>query len=168
MDLVWTGLSYFPGTLADFTRDWAVVRFTTNVGTQTGNYGNLGYSNSVANAGSTAVGRLTDMISYSGDWPTAAAIRPGQVRGRTPGGHFNCAISQMNSGVLLHDCDGTPGSSGSSLSNSSRQVMGLNWGEITWSNGQRINGAVALERFMPAVNMLRNNGAASNTVVPVP
>lgn len=168
VDFVWTGLNRFPTTISDFSRDWAVIRFNNNLGTTAGFYGNLGYSNTQSNLGGTAVNRSTDMIAYSGDWPTARAIRPGQVRGRTPGAHFGCSIVRAESGVLIHSCDGTPGSSGASLSNTSRQVMGLNWGQITYSNGVRVGGGVALERFMPAVQQLRGNGAASNSVVPVP
>ena len=168
VDYVWTGLNRFPTQLSDFSRDWAVIRFNNNLGTTAGFYGSLGYSNSQSNLGGTVVNKSTDMIAYSGDWPTARAIRPGQVQGQTPGAHFGCSIPRVESGVLIHSCDGTPGSSGSSLSNSTKQIMGLNWGQIPYSNGVRVGGGVALERFMPAVIQLRNNGAASNSVVPVP
>ena len=168
VDSVWTGLNRFPTTVNDFSRDWAVIRFNSNLGTTAGSYGNLGYSNSQSNLGSTVVNKSTNMIGYSGDWPTALAIRPGQVRGQTPGAHFGCSITKVENGVLIHTCDGTPGSSGSSLSDTNKQVMGLHWGQLTYPNGVRVGGGVALERFMPAVQQLRSNGAASNSVVPVP
>ncbi|MFM7601950.1 MAG: trypsin-like serine peptidase [Pseudanabaena sp.] len=153
VDLYWTGLPRFPITIGDGTRDWAIVRFTTNLGNTTGWFGNEAYFSNVNNAGGTVVGAFTNLIGYSGG-------------GTTPTGHLGCRIGQVASGILLHDCDTLPGSSGSSLHTATRRVQGLHWGSLTY-NGSTINGSVPLERFMPAVAILRANGAAPVSV-PVP
>ncbi|MBD2326661.1 hypothetical protein [Alkalinema sp. FACHB-956] len=154
VDTYWTGLKTFPKTLGDATRDWAVIRFTSDLGTRTGWFGNEPYSNRVTKAGQSVAGKLTHLIGYSGG-------------GTTPTGHLNCNILPVISGIVPHNCDSTSGSSGSSLHTSDRRIQGLNWGSFTY-RGVTINGAVPLERFMPAVQKLRETGAASNTVVPIP
>lgn len=168
VDLYWTGLKTAPVRVGDQVRDWAVVRFTTNLGDRTGWFGNVGWNLNINQAGQSVVQRFTNLVGYSGDWPTAAAIQPGQVRGRTPGGHFTCQFLQVQAGVVLHNCDTNPGASGSGIHNNTRQLMGLHFGWVPLSNGTRMNGAVPLERFMPAVQKLRSTGAASSTLVPVP
>ena len=154
VDLYWTALPKSPVTLGDQTRDWAIVRFTTNLGNTTGWFGNEAYYLNVTNAGRTVVGASTNVIGYSGG-------------GTTPTGHLGCSIGQVVSGILLHACDTLPGSSGSSLHTNTRRVQGLHWGSFTY-NRSTINGSVPLERFMPAVDKLRANGAAPGTTVPVP
>ncbi|MGI0494938.1 trypsin-like serine peptidase [Alkalinema pantanalense CENA528] len=154
IDTYWTGLKTFPKTLGDATRDWAVIRFTSDLGTKTGWFGNAPYSNQVAKAGQSVAGKLTNLIGYSGG-------------GTTPTGHLNCNILPTISGIVPHNCDSTAGSSGSSVHTSDLHIQGLNWGSFTY-RGHTINGAVPLERFMPAVQKLRSTGAASNTIVPIP
>lgn len=155
VDRFWSGLPRSPEILGDQTRDWAIVRFTTNLGNTTGWFGNEAYFLNVANAGKTVVGASTNVIGYSGG-------------GTTPTGHLGCRIGQVVSGILMHACDTLPGSSGSSLHTANtRRVQGLHWGSFTY-NRSTINGSVPLERFMPAVQILRANGAASSTIVPVP
>ena len=154
VDLYWTALPKPPQTLGGRTRDWAVVRFTTNLGNTTGWFGNEAYFLNVANAGKTVVGASTNVIGYSGG-------------GTTPTGHLGCKIGQVVGGILMHACDTLGGSSGSSLHANTLRVQGLHWGSFTY-NGSTINGSVPLERFMPAVERLRANGAASSTIVPVP
>jgi V8-like Glu-specific endopeptidase len=152
VDLYWTALPKAPVTMGDRTKDWAIVRFNSNMGDITGWFGNEGYSN-VSNAGSTVAGQSTNLIGYSGG-------------GTTPTGHFGCNLSQTTAGILMHACDTLPGASGSSLHSSGRRVQSLHWGSFTYGN-TRINGSVPLERFMPAVQQLRANGGANSTV-PVP
>ncbi len=153
VDLYWTGLPKSPVTMGDQTRDWAIVRFTTNLGNTTGWFGNGGYSFNIADAGKNTVNAYTNLIGYSGG-------------GTTPTGHLGCYFGQVVSGILMHRCDSLGGSSGSGLHND-RRVQGLHWGSFTYQ-GATINGSVPLERFMPAVQKLRDNGAASNSTVPVP
>jgi V8-like Glu-specific endopeptidase len=153
VDLYWTALPKAPVTMGDRTKDWAIVRFNSNMGDITGWFGNEGYSNSVNNAGSSVAGQSTNLIGYSGG-------------GTTPTGHFGCSLRQTTAGILMHECDTLPGASGSSLHSSGRRVQSLHWGSFSYGN-TRINGSVPLERFMPAVQQLRNNGGANSTV-PVP
>jgi V8-like Glu-specific endopeptidase len=157
VDLFWTGLNKAPvdgSPLSTFAKDWAIIRFSTNLGDITGWMGNEGFYNSVSDAGKTVLGGTSTLIGYSGG-------------GDTPTGHFGCRFNNgMTSGVLPHNCDMTGGASGSSLHTSGRRIQGLNWGDFTL-NGSRINGSVPLERFMPALQQQRNNGGA-NVSVPVP
>jgi protease YdgD len=166
-DVYWSGLKVAPSKIGDRLRDWAIVRFNSNVGDRTGWYGYEGWYSNLSNAGKNVVGRPANLIGYSGDWPTAPAFRLGDIRGRTPGAHFGCTLPRIQSGLLLHVCDTTEGASGSALENGSRSVMGLHFGSVT-SNGSTMNGAVPLERFGPAVQKLRATAAATNTIVPVP
>jgi V8-like Glu-specific endopeptidase len=153
VDLYWTALPKAPVTFADHTKDWAIVRFNNNMGNTTGWFGNAGYSNSVNNAGSSVAGQSTNLIGYSGG-------------GTTPTGHFGCRLDRTTGGILMHNCDTLPGASGSSLHSSGRLVQSLHWGSFSYG-GSTVNGSVPLERFMPAVQQLRNNGGASSSV-PVP
>lgn len=153
VDYYWTGLPKSPVTLGDQTKDWAIVRFTTNLGNITGWFGNEGYSFNVADSGRTVANAYTNLVGYSGG-------------GTTPTAHIGCYFGQVVSGILMHRCDSLGGSSGSGLHNNSR-VQGLHWGSFTYQNAT-INGSVPLERFMPAVQKLRDNGALSSTTVPVP
>jgi V8-like Glu-specific endopeptidase len=158
----WLGRNSSPTTLGEFSRDWAVIRFSdTNFTNQTGWAGNISYSNDVSSAGRTAVGQNANLVGYSGD------IRGGSV----PSAHLNCQLQSMNSaaGIMQHNCDMTPGASGSGIHNNSRQLQVLNAGAAMDRNGQTIyNIGVPLERFMPAVQVLRNNGGNTNTSVPTP
>jgi V8-like Glu-specific endopeptidase len=157
VDLFWTGLSQAPvngSPISTFSKDWAIIRFSTNLGDITGWMGNEGFYNSVSDAGKTVLGATSTLIGYSGG-------------GDTPTGHFGCRFNNaMTSGVLPHNCDMTGGASGSGLHTSGRRIQGLNWGSFTL-NGSPINGSVPLERFMPALQQQRNNGGA-NVSVPVP
>ncbi|MCY7322909.1 MAG: hypothetical protein LH660_14185 [Phormidesmis sp. CAN_BIN36] len=154
VDWYWTGLSQAPSTLADQTRDWAIVRFTTNLGTTTSWFGNEAYDPNIANAGKSVTSSSSNLIGYSGG-------------GTTPTAHLGCYTGQVTSGLLMHYCDSETGASGSSLHTNGRRIQALHWGAFTY-RGSRVNGAVPLERFMPAVQKLRDNGAANGTVVPVP
>jgi V8-like Glu-specific endopeptidase len=163
VDLFWLGRKTEPQTLQEHVHDWAVVKFRPiyqngrlmEFGEVVGWFGNEGYDN-VSNSGATATGKLTNLVGYSGDYEDY------------PAAHTGCSIANTTaSGNLIHYCDSTSGSSGSSLHNNTRQVLGLHWGSFNFS-GSRVNGAVPLERFMPAVKMLRETGAASSTTVPVP
>ncbi len=153
VDYYWTALPKSPATMGDETKDWAIVRFSTNLGNTTGWFGNENYYSNVADSGKTVVNAYTNLIGYSGG-------------GTIPTAHLGCYFGQVVSGILMHRCDSLPGSSGSGLHNNSR-VQGLHWGSFTYQNAT-VNGSVPLERFMPAVQLLRNNGALSNTTVPVP
>lgn len=172
VDLFWTGLDAAPKTVAESASDWAIVRFTTNLGDRTGWFGNYGWSNNINDAGSSVVNQTTNYIGYPGDWPTDAVIQPGQYRGYTPALHAGCKIVDRQFGLLLHDCDTNPGASGSSLygkiTDTDLRTMGLHRGSLPLSNGSSINTAVPLERFMPAIQKLRQTGAATDTLVPRP
>jgi protease YdgD len=172
VDRFWTGLDAPPKTLAESASDWAIVRFTTNLGDQTGWFGNYGWSGNINDAGSSVVNQTTNYIGYPGDWPTDAAIQPGQTRSYTPALHAGCKIVDRQVGLLLHNCDTNPGASGSSLygvvSDTDLRTMGLHRGSVSLSNGSSINTAVPLERFMPAIEKLRQTGATADTIVPRP
>jgi S1-C subfamily serine protease len=55
----------------------------------------------------------------------------------------------------VHTCDGTPGSSGTSLRDRQGRVHGMIAAAVKNSKGEWVNVAVPLERFMPAVESLR-------------
>lgn len=172
VDLFWTGLDAPPKTTAESASDWAIIRFTSNLGDQTGWFGNYSWSGNINDAGSSVVNLTTNYIGYPGDWPTDAAIQPGQYRGYTPALHAGCKIVDRQIGLLLHNCDTNPGASGSSLygkvSDTDLRTMGLHRGSLSLSDGSSINTAVPLERFMPAIQKLRQTGASADTIVPRP
>jgi V8-like Glu-specific endopeptidase len=168
VDVFWLGSRIEPTTLGEAPRDWAIIRFTTNLGNITGTFGNLGWYDNIARAGQSVVGRKANLVGYSGDWPTAKAFQLGSIRGYTPGGHFNCNLPEVRFGVVLHDCDMTEGSSGSAIFNQDKLILALNSATLTFTNRTQINAAVPLERFMPALAKLRETGADGRTIVPVP
>ncbi|URD48947.1 serine protease [Chroococcidiopsis sp. CCNUC1] len=172
VDVYWTGRDTAPVGIEDVPGDWAIVRFTTNLGELTGWLGNTDWNpNDINTAGQTVVGLTAGYVGYPQDWPTDARFQPGNVRGYTPALHYGCTIHNVEGGILLHDCDTTGGTSGSSLftavSQTDFRTIGLHSGEYPVQNPY-INLAVPLERFMPAVLKLRQTGAASDTVVPRP
>jgi V8-like Glu-specific endopeptidase len=161
----WTGLDRSPQVAGDYPRDWAVMRFDSNLGNSTGWFGNADWSTDVSQAGQKVVGQTANHIGYSGDWPTARAIKSGEIRGATPGAHFGCQLQRIDAGLLVHNCDGTPGASGTGIHNNATQLQALD--SATFTRGSLIfNVAVPLERFMPAVKILRENGGAIGTTVP--
>jgi V8-like Glu-specific endopeptidase len=159
VDRIWRGLTYEPATPADYAKDWAIIRFTANLGDLTGWLGNESYGD----GGSGMVGRVTNYIGYSGDWPTSGKLLPGNVRGATPAQHAGCRVVGLMSSFLLHDCDTNPGASGSNLytriADNNLRTMGLH-SSSGWllTNGQRVNGAVPLDAFMPLLQQLRQTG----------
>lgn len=169
VDGYWTGTNRYPQTAEEDARDWAIVRFTSNLGNVTGWLGNMSWSPDVNASGQTVVNQWTSYIGYPGDWPTDAPVKD---QGYTPALHAGCKILGIDSGLLLHDCDTNPGASGSSLygvfSETDLRIMGLHAGSRQLTDGSRINEAVPLERFMPAIEALNATGAASNTIVPAP
>lgn len=173
VDGYWTGRDTAPkDVVVDGPSDWAIVRFTTNLGDLTGWLGYAAWNpNDINSAGQTVVGLTAGYVGYPGDWPTDARFQPGDVRGYTPAMHYGCTIQKVERGLLLHDCDTTGGTSGSSLftaaSETDLRTIGLNFAEYPADNPY-INLAVPLERFMPAILKLRQTGAASDTVVPRP
>jgi hypothetical protein len=111
------------------------------------------------------IGQSANHIGYSGDWPTAAVIKAGEVRGSTPGGHFGCQLQRAEMGLVVHTCDATPGASGTGIHNNTKQLQALD--VATFSEGNLVyNVAVPLERFMPAVQILRQNGGDIRTSIP--
>ncbi|MBD2307536.1 hypothetical protein H6G17_18855 [Chroococcidiopsis sp. FACHB-1243] len=173
VDAYWTGLTAFPKNIEEWRRDWAIIRFTTNLGDSTGWYGNLGWNaNDISNAGATVVGQPTNYIGYPTDWPTDPALK--DYQGYLPALQAGCNILSKDPQVelLLHDCDIMKGTSGSSLfsavSETDFRTMALNNGFLTFPDGTSISTAVPLERFMPAILKLRATGATNDTVVPVP
>jgi V8-like Glu-specific endopeptidase len=168
VDVFWLGSRIEPTTLGEAPRDWAIIRFTTNLGNITGTFGNLGWYDNIAQAGQSAVGRKANLVGYSNDWPTARAFQLGSIRGYTPGGHFNCNLPQVRFSMILHDCDTAPGSSGSAIFDQDRLILALNSSTLKLTDGTQINAAVPLERFMPALAKLRETGADGRTIVPVP
>jgi protease YdgD len=161
-----------PNKPEESINDWAIVRFTTNLGDSTGWFGNYAWSTNISDAGSSVVNQTTNYIGYPSDWPTDTALQPGDIRGDTPALHFDCKILDRQLGLLLHDCDTSTGASGSSLygvvSDTDLRTMGLHRGSVTFSDGTSNNLAVPLEKFMPAVEALRQTGASADTTVPRP
>ncbi|MBD2077165.1 trypsin-like peptidase domain-containing protein [Phormidium sp. FACHB-592] len=159
VDRVWKVLHHSPSTPNDFAKDWAIIRFTTNLGNLTGSLGNEGYGD----GGRSMMGRVTNYIGYPNDWPTASQLRPGDVRGSTPAQHAGCRFIGLDKGVLFHDCDTAPGTSGSNMytriADNHLRLMGIN-SSSGWllTNGQRVNGAVPLDAFMPMLRQLRQTG----------
>ena len=172
VDRYWTGMNTAPKTVGERVRDWAIIRFTSNLGDTTGWFGNMIWSPNVNQAGQSVVAHVTNYIGYPGDWPTAAAFKSGDVLGHTPAMHAGCEILGIQFGMLLHNCDTNPGTSGSSLysavSDTDLRTMGLNDAHESTTNGTSINLAVPLERFMPAIQELRRTQAANGTIIPRP
>lgn len=172
VDGYWTGMNRTPATVQEAVRDWAIVRFTSNLGNVTGWLDGMNWSPDVNAAGQSVVNQWTSYIGYPGDWPNATQFRSGDVRGYTPAFHAGCKILGIQYGMLLHDCDTNEGASGASLygvfSQTDLRIMGLHESSTKLTDGSRINIAVPLERFMPAIKALNATGAASNTIVPVP
>jgi V8-like Glu-specific endopeptidase len=162
---VWAGMDYEPQTVGDIPTDWAIVRFSKKIGRKTGRFGNMPWSTDVNQAGQSVVGKTVDHIGYSGDWPTAKAIKPGEVRGRVPGAHLGCKITDVNQGMLVHTCDGTPGASGTGIHDSQGRLHGLDSATL-FRGGEMINVAVPLERFMPAIEALRKKNTGRRIRVP--
>jgi V8-like Glu-specific endopeptidase len=162
---VWAGLDYEPQTLGDLPRDWAIVKFNKKIARKTGTFGNATWSTDVEQAGQSVVGKTVDHIGYSGDWPTAKAIKPGETRGRIPGAHLGCKITGVELGMLVHTCDGTPGASGTGIHDSQGRLHGLD-SAIVFRRGETIRVAVPLERFMPAVEALRKKNTGRRIRVP--
>ncbi|MGI0495460.1 trypsin-like serine peptidase [Alkalinema pantanalense CENA528] len=164
VDLFWLGRKTSPTLLSQHVQDWAAIRFRPiyrnarwmEFGEAVGWFGNEAYYLNINNAGNSTKNKYTNLIGYSGDY------------NNYPAAHFNCFITNtIVAGNLMHNCDTKGGASGSSLHNNQRQVMGLHWGAFTYS-GSTMNGAVPLERFMPAVKKLQETGANAATIVPVP
>jgi V8-like Glu-specific endopeptidase len=162
----WTGTKQYPETTTDLLRDWAIVRFNKKIGRKTGVFGNMPWSTDISQAGTSVVGKTVDHIGYSGDWPTAAAIQPGEVRGKTPGAHLGCKILDVKNGLLVHTCDATPGASGTGIHDAQGRLHGLDVATLTSTSGEMINVAVPLERFMPAVESLRKKNHGRGIRVP--
>jgi len=172
VDVYWTGRDTAPVDIYDVPSDWAIVRFTSNLGDLTGWLGNAAWNpNDISSAGQSVVGLTAGYVGYPGDWPTNATIQPGDIVGETPAVHYGCTIQKVEGGMLLHDCDTTGGTSGSSLftavSQTDFRTIGLHSSEYPLQDPY-INLAVPLERFMPAVLKLRETGASPDTVVPRP
>ena len=173
VDTYWIGRDTPPeDVIKDGPSDWAIVRFTSNLGDLTDWLGNAEWNpNDINSAGQSVLGLTAGYVGYPVDWPTDAAFQPEDVRNHTPAMQYGCTIQGVKSGVLLHDCDTPPGTSGSSLftavSETDLRTIGLNFGYYQVQDSY-INLAVPLERFMPAVLKLRETGAADGTVVPRP
>ncbi len=167
VDLAWTGMDRHPATLQEYVNDWAIVRFTSNLGNVTGWLGAMNWSTDVNAAGQSVVNQWTSYIGYPNDWPSATQFNSGDYR---PAFHAGCKILGIQYGLLLHDCDTNPGASGASLygvfSETDLQIMGLHQSYTLTTSGSEINVAVPLERFMPAIGALKATGAADNTIVP--
>jgi V8-like Glu-specific endopeptidase len=170
VDMYWTGLDRSPQTLGEYSRDWAVVRFDRPMGKKTGSFGNTNWSADLKQSGQTVLGKKLYSIGYSGDWPTAAMAQVGNVRGFTPSAHIGCEMLGAEDGLVVHNCDGTPGSSGTGIHSRSRKIQALNVAAVfdPRTNVSLFNLAVPLERFMPAVEMLRKTGGDGQTVAPRP
>lgn len=173
VDAYWTGLKVFPKNLEEWKQDWAIIRFNTNLGDTTGWYGNVEWNpNDISKAGDTVVGQPTNYIGYPSDWPTDPALKGYQ--GYLPALQIGCTIlgKDPQLGILLHDCDITTGTSGSSMfsaiSETDFRTMALNNGFVKSTDGTSISTAIPLERFMPAILKLRETGATNDTLVPVP
>jgi V8-like Glu-specific endopeptidase len=163
---VWAGLDYEPRTVGELPRDWAIVKFNKKIARKTGQFGNAPWSTDVNQAGQSVVGKTVNHIGYSGDWPTAKAIKPGEVRGRVPGAHLGCKITGVDQGMVVHTCDGTPGSSGTGIHDDQGRLYALDSATLTGKKGEMINVAVPLERFMPAIEALRKKNTGRRIRVP--
>lgn len=88
------------------------------------------------------------LIGYHGDFPR-------NNPGNTAGVHLNCSIFQEQDEFLLHDCDTAGGSSGGPILGvieNEFRIVGLNVGEVRFSNGQALNYAVKINRLLNRLN----------------
>ncbi|WP_431629026.1 trypsin-like serine peptidase [Alkalinema pantanalense] len=168
VDVFWTGLDFSPKTVGDYRRDWAIVRFNRSLGKSTGWFGQTNWSTDINQAGLTAVGKKVNLIGYSGDWPTAEKAQLGDIKGQTPGAHFNCNFLSVDIGLIIHDCDGTPGSSGTGIHTRNRKLQGMQVATVFDPKTQitLFSLAVPIDRFMPAIETLRKTKGAGSTIVP--
>jgi V8-like Glu-specific endopeptidase len=166
VEKVWAGLDYEPRTIGDLPRDWAIVKFRKKIARKTGTFGNAPWSTDVSQAGQSVVGKTVNHVGYSGDWPTAKAIKPGETRGRVPGAHLGCKITGVDLGLVVHTCDGTPGASGTGIHDDQGRLHALDSATLFGAKGEMINVAVPLERFMPAIEALRRKNTGRRIRVP--
>jgi protease YdgD len=168
VDIFWTGLRFEPRFVQDLPKDWAIVRFKKHIGRKTGWFGSAPWSTNVTEAGQSVVGQTVDHVGYSGDWPTLAAIKPGEIPGLIPGAHFGCKLERVEFGLVVHDCDATPGASGTPIHDRQLRINALDVATVTTEAGEVINVAVPLERFMPAVQHLQRRKNQRRSIVPRP
>jgi V8-like Glu-specific endopeptidase len=136
----------YPSTAADFANDWAIIRLKDPIGDT------VGWLNLVPidqNA-KTIAGKVTNYIGYPADWPAA-----------TPAMHAGAQFLNLDSsGLMLHNADTTPGTSGSGMyrfiADSNLQVQAVNNSQ-GWqlTNGQIVNGAATVDKFRSTFEFYR-------------
>jgi V8-like Glu-specific endopeptidase len=101
VDYYWIGIDTPPKTLEERVGDWAIVRFTSNLGDTTGWFGTATWNpNDINTAGQSVVNSTANYIGYPNDWPTDAAMQQGDIRGYTPAAHVGCTIIDNYIGLL--------------------------------------------------------------------
>jgi V8-like Glu-specific endopeptidase len=132
-----SGLNKSPETANDFANDWAIIRFKDPIGDITG-WLNLAPTNQT---GKALIGKNTNYIGYPGDWPS-----------RTPALHAGAQFLTIQDGIVLHNADITPGTSGSGMyrfvTDNNLQIQAVNNSQ-GWrlSNGLVVNGAANADKF---------------------
>ena len=139
------GTQVYPSTVETFAKDWALIHFSTNIGDVTGWVGNVNYGS----GGSQLNGQTTNYIGYPSDWPSS-----------TPAMHAGCRFTRFSQGMIFHDCDTAPGTSGAGmyykLTDTDIRTQAVNNSEgWRFTDGSRANGAVPLDTFMPTLKYYR-------------
>jgi V8-like Glu-specific endopeptidase len=135
-----------PRTANDFANDWAIIRLKDPIGDITGWLDLVPVGQSDKNL----KGKTTNYIGYPGDWPAG-----------TPALHSGAQfINMQSSGIVLHNADITPGTSGSGMyrfiADNNLQIQAVNNSE-GWrtTDGQTVNGAVSVEKVRDTLSHYR-------------
>jgi V8-like Glu-specific endopeptidase len=136
----------YPSTANDFSKDWAIIRLKDPIGDITGWLDLVPTGQDDKNLN----GRLTNYLGYPGEWTLGTPALHG-------GAQF---LNIQPSGLMLHNADTTPGTSGSGMyrviadNNIQIQAVNNSQGWLT-TNGQVVNGAATADKFRDTLNHYR-------------
>lgn len=124
--------------------DWALFKIDKPLGDRYGHMGWRSLDFSDADIRNIAQSQLK-LAGYSGDFPR-------NNPGSSPGVHDGCSIvSVEDDGQIHHNCDTTPGASGSALfalfQDGTYNIVGLHSGSVTYANGSVINRGVQVSHW---------------------
>ncbi|MFN6499713.1 MAG: trypsin-like serine peptidase [Nostoc sp. DedQUE01] len=143
---VYYGTDFKNRTLADYAKDWAILKLNKPIGKK---YGYLGWKSLPS---STLVGdtKKFALVSYSGDFPNPKiyeTLRAGESM--TAGVHLECSILRRQDNLLYHNCDTNQGASGGAIIGNidgKYYVLALHSGSNE-VNGLLLNRAVEMSRL---------------------
>lgn len=145
---VYYGTDFKNRNLADFAKDWALVKLDKPIGSK---YGYLGWKSL---PGSTLVGdtRKFALVGYSGDFPDPKKEGYEDLtagKSNTAGVHLGCSILRRKDNLLYHNCDTNGGASGGAIISNidgKYYILALHSGSNE-VNGLLLNRAVEMSRL---------------------